>query len=166
MPEKWTVQSAREKRIGETPCWRVVMLRADGKPHAHTMPVAALDRYAAEYGIDPDDTDGLLEILLHEPHMALTEETEDHPPRYADTGTTLWEADSTHAAREAHLDRVKNCPVRIDVRSAPALDVIRSTRTPDRERIRAMREAIDTARWAKLYGDLPIRPNLEEAIRA
>lgn len=158
MPEKWTIQEVTTKQIGDMNCWRVRMLRADGKPHMHTEPKQSLDWRAAEYGIDPADTDTLLEIILHEPFMAMTEETDTQASRYAD-GPTLWEAESTDAAREALFTRVKNCPVRIDIRGVAALDVIRSSHQPDPERLRAMRELVDTNRWIALYGDLPVRPN-------
>lgn len=166
MPEKWNIQEARARQIGNTPCWQVTILQADGKPHAHLIPTAALEWRAAEYGIDPTDIDTLLEILLHEPHMAMTEETEEQPPRYADPGPALWEADSTAAARAAHLSRVKNCPVYIGVRGAAVLDSIRAGHKPNRAKVRAMREAVDTQRWISQYGDLPVQPIAKEAIHA
>lgn len=158
MPEKWTIQEATVKQVGNSQCWRVRMLKADGKPHLHTMPAATLDWRAAEYGIDPSDVDALLEIVLHEPFLAMADDSEDHHPRYADDGPTLWDADNTTTAREAHLARVKNSPVRINVRNVPALDVIRNGHRPDPDRLRAMRELVDTHRWINRYGDLPARP--------
>ncbi|MER5750613.1 hypothetical protein [Streptomyces sp. NPDC002088] len=166
MAEKWTVQEVRARQVDGTPCWQVRVLRADGQPHVHVMPQDVLEWRAAEYGIDPTDTDTLLEIVLHEPHMALTEETEDEPARYA-AGPALWEADSTATARTAHLDRVKACPVRITVRGQAALAPVRAGHKPDLQRVRAMREAVDTQRWAALYGGLPVQPiTAEEALRA
>ncbi|WP_199546584.1 hypothetical protein [Streptomyces sp. N35] len=165
MPETWTVETVAEKKIGDTPCWQFRLLRPDGRPHIHTIPMAALDRYAAEYDMNPTDTDSLLEILLHEPHMPMTDEADGTPQRYADPGPTLWEAESTRAAREAHLSRVKTCPVRIDVRGSRAVDTIRATHTPDRERVRTMREEVDTMRWVHQHSDLPIRP-AEEILHA
>jgi hypothetical protein len=166
MPEKWTVLEATTKQIGVTPCWRFRLQRADGQHHMHTEPQASLDCRAAEYGIDPTDVDTLLEVLLHEPHLAMTEETETQPSRYADTGPTLWEAENTDAARAAHLARVKNSPIRIDVKGTATLDPVRRDHRPDRARIRAMREAVDTHRWIHLYGGFPIQPNSEEVPRA
>ncbi|MFM9635986.1 hypothetical protein [Streptomyces turgidiscabies] len=128
------------------------------------MPQDILDWRAAEYGIDPTDTDTLLEIVLHELHMPVTEETDGQPARYAGDGPVLKEATSTAAARAAHLDRVKNCPVRIAVRDRAALNPIRARR-PDPARIRAMREAVDTSRWTALYGALPVQPIVKEASR-
>jgi hypothetical protein len=166
MPETWTVKEVTTKQIGNTPCWRFRLQRADGKHHMHTEPQASLDYRAAEYGIDPTDVDTLLEVLLHEPHLAMTEETETQPSRYAGTGPTLWEAENTDTARVAHLARVKNCPVRIDVKGTAALDPIRRGHRPDRDRIRAMREAVDTHRWINQYGGFPVQPNFEEGPRA
>lgn len=165
MPEKWTIQEAAARNVDGTPCWQVRMLRADGRTIAHLMPQQTLEWRAAEYGIDPEDVDTLLEIVLHEPHMALTDEAEDEPARYA-TGPALWEADSTTTARVAHLRRVQACPVRIPVRGHAALAPVRAGHRPDLTRVRAMREAVDTNRWVSLYGDLPVQPIREEASRA
>lgn len=166
MAEKWTVQEVRARVVGGAPCWQVRMIRPDGMPCVHVMPQNILEWRAAEYGIDPVDTDTLLEIVLHEPHMLVTEETEDQPARYADDGPALKEAVSTAAARTAHLARVKACPVRIDVRSQTALAPVRAAHKPDMARIRAMREAVDTSRWTALYGALPVQPIVKEASRA
>ena len=158
MAEKWTVQEARQRRIAGNPVWEVRMLRADGQPHAHIMPTAALDYRAAEYGIDPADTDSLLEVLLHEPFMEPAEDEDGQRPGWADGSVDLWTADNTDAAREAHLNRVKGSRVRIEVRGVPGLTPIRTGHQPDSARIRAVREAVDTARWLTKYGDLPARP--------
>jgi hypothetical protein len=142
------------------------MLRPDGMLHVHTMPQDILEWRAAEYGIDPADTDTLLEIVLHEPHMRVTEETDDTPARYADDGPSLKEAVSTAAARTAHLARVKACPVQIEVRGQAVLAQVRTSHEPDLARVRAMRESVDTRRWVALYGALPVQPNSKEASRA
>ncbi|MEU3281584.1 hypothetical protein [Streptomyces antibioticus] len=122
------------------------------------MPTIALDWRAAEYGIDPTDTDTLLEILLHEPFMELAEDEDGQRPRWADGSVDLLTAENTTIAREAHVARAKASRVRIDVRNAAGLAPIRATHQPDPDRIRAMREAIDTTRWLTKYGDLPARP--------
>ncbi|MFJ4926833.1 hypothetical protein [Streptomyces sp. NPDC088736] len=157
---------ATTKQIGDVPCWRFRLQRADGGHHMHTEPKAALDYRAAEYGLDPTDVDTLLEVLLHEPHLAMTEETETRPARLAGSGPTLWTAENTEAARAAHLARVRSSPVRIVVKGTAALDPVRRGHRPDQARIRATREAVDTNRWLHQYGGFPVQPNFEEGPRA
>lgn len=157
MPEKWTVGDSVARTIGTSPCWQVSLVRPDGKVAIHIMPTAALEWRAAEYGIDPTDVDTLLDIILHEPHMPTVDDPQQGP-RYADSGPDLWQADNTDTAREAHLARIKTCPVRIDVQGARGLDTIRNGHQPDPDRLRGMRETVDTNRWLKKYGDLPARP--------
>ncbi|MGW0575110.1 hypothetical protein ACWD25_03890 [Streptomyces sp. NPDC002920] len=120
------------------------------------MPKTILDWRAAEYGIDPADVDALLDIVLHEPHMA--DADSQYGTRRGDAGPDLWTAESTDAAREAHLARIKECPVQIGVRGTKAVDTIRRNHRSDPDRIRTMRETVDTNRWLKKYGDLPAKP--------
>lgn len=155
MPEKWTISEAVTRQIGETSCWQVTLVRPDGRTGVHIMPTSTLDWRAAEYGINPADVDTLLTVILHEPHMPTTD---DGTGRYTDAGPDLWSAENSTAARTAHLARVQDCPIRIDVIGVEALDTIRSGHTPDLARIRAMREAVDTTRWLKKYGGLPAQP--------
>ena len=165
--ERWTVQSARQRKVSGTDVWEIVMLRADGKPHAHIVPTAALDWRAAEYGIDPDDTDTLLEAVLHEPFMEQAEDEDGQQPKWADGSVDLLGAENTTVAREAHLARAKACRVRIDVKGVTALAPVRDGHRPDRARIREMQEAVDTTRWVKRYGNLPAKPlDPKEARRA
>lgn len=169
MPKTMTVESATPDTIGHTEVWRVITRAADGNGVTHIFPKATLDWRAAEYGISPTDTDTLLQVILHEPHLETIDDGTG--PRYAD-GPDLWQADNTDAAREAHLARVRACPVQINVQGARGLDTIRNTYQPDPERLRAMRETVDTIRWMKKYGDLPVQPRpqtpavLKEAARA
>lgn len=167
MTEKWVIETSRQKTIGVTPCWEIRMIRADGNPHVLVMPTTALEWRAAEYGIDPTDTDTLLEVLLHEPFMDQAEDEDGQRPGYADGSIHLLTAENTTMAREAHLARVKGSRVRIDVRGAAGLAPVRAGHRPDPDRIRSMREAVDTTRWITKYGALPIQPsNRPEARRA
>ena len=152
-----TVESAAPEVIGVTDVWRVITRYPSGDGVTHIFPTATLDWRAAEYGIDPSDVDTLLEVVLHEPHLPVTVDNTG-ATRYDDNGPDLWTAENTDAAREAHLARVKTCPVRIGVRGVAALDSIRTGYVPDLDRIRTMRETVDTNRWLKKYGDLPARP--------
>lgn len=157
MAEKWTVADIVSRTIEATECWEARIVRPDGTVGVHIMPVAALEWRAAEYGIDPTDVDALLDIILHEPHMQTIDDPQ-HGPRYADGTPDLWTADNTTAARDAHVARIKTCNVRIDVRGVKALDPVRAGHRPDSDRIRKMREQVDTSRWLKKHGALPAPP--------
>ncbi|WP_069769799.1 hypothetical protein [Streptomyces sp. LUP30] len=157
MPDKWTISETTALQIGDSPCWQITLTRPDGNKVNHVMPTSALDWRAAEYGIDPTDTEALMEILLHEPYMAVVDDPQ-HGPQYADSGPDLWAADSTATAREAHVARIKGCSVRIDVKNNKGLDPVRNGHRPDMTRIRKMREQVDTNRWIKKHGGLPEQP--------
>lgn len=62
---------------------------------AVAMPPETLAIRAGEYGLDPADTDLLLDVVLHETFISYPEG--EHP---------LWTAESIAAAREQHLDTV------------------------------------------------------------
>lgn len=119
----------------ETPCWAVDMMKPDGTPHRHVFPKDTLAWRAAEYGIDPADTEQLMDIVLHEPWAphpddALTA-AEDPvlaagmlAPAVASRGTvaagdpvptTLYTARTTAEAREAHLMRISYAKARVRV---------------------------------------------------
>lgn len=157
MPEKWTVSETEIKEISGMPCWQIALLRPDGARHFHLLPGVALEWRAAEYGVDPEDVDTLLEIVLHEPHMPAVDDPR-HGFRFTDGRPDLWTADTTDDARAAHLARVKECPVQISVRGVKALDPVRVNHRPTPESLRLKREAVDTTRWLKRYGDLPAKP--------
>lgn len=69
MSETLQVTAVHRTQIGTTDCWLVEQARPDGTTHIHAFPTDTLTWRAAEYGIDPTDTDTLLDIVLHEPHM-------------------------------------------------------------------------------------------------
>lgn len=62
---------------------------------AHLIPRDAVEWRAAEYGIDPGDTDTLLDIILHEPHVQV------------DQALGLYQAPNVDAAREHLLAKVR-----------------------------------------------------------
>jgi hypothetical protein len=68
----------------------------------YVFPVNALDYRAAEYGLDPDDSRTLLDIVLHEQHL---QTDHDHPRFVYNTD----EAD----ARSYYLDQVADVKTRI-----------------------------------------------------
>lgn len=63
---------------------------------AHMMPEETLEWRVAEYGIDPDDKDTLLQVVLYEPHLS---DASTHP-------RSLWNADSVDDARAFHVERI------------------------------------------------------------
>lgn len=77
---------------------RFAVLRShDGQPPIpHVFPADTLEWRAAEYGIDPSDTDMLLRVVLYEP---LIDHRHDDPLH-------LYQAPTVEAAREHHLTRV------------------------------------------------------------
>lgn len=73
-----------------------LMRKPDGTLHQHTVPPWTFTRRAGEYGIDPQDWDTLLDVVLHE--------------ELADTdGPGLHDADTVEDARGALLARVERC---------------------------------------------------------
>lgn len=62
---------------------------------AHMIPRDAIEWRAAEYGIDPSETDTLLDIILHEPHIEL------------DPELGLYQAPSREAAKTHLLEKVR-----------------------------------------------------------
>ncbi|MFF0055688.1 hypothetical protein ACFYRI_14985 [Streptomyces microflavus] len=119
-----TITEISEGLVGETPTWQVQMTDVAGRGHVHVFPQETLAWRAAEYGIDPTDTDTLLDIILHEPFLPdlSTPEAAAADPA-ARTGlnvTTLntkgakvepvqlHNAPTTKAARDAHLLRINN----------------------------------------------------------
>lgn len=61
---------------------------------AHLIPKEAMEWRAAEYGIDPADTDTLLDIVLHEPHVQVDKELQ------------LYTAPDVESARAHLLEKV------------------------------------------------------------
>ncbi|TMR91455.1 hypothetical protein [Nonomuraea basaltis] len=52
---------------GAEPIWGIACVRPDGVPHMMIVPHSTWEWRCAEYGVDPDDMDTLLDIVLHEP---------------------------------------------------------------------------------------------------
>lgn len=154
-----SVVSVRQAVEGdqEIPCWRVSVRGPGGMQYEHAFPLATLEWRAAEYGIDPADIDTLLHVILHEPHLTAPEENGGGP---RDKSPTLWEATSTAQAHAAHMKRIQDCPVTIDIAGAKHLDAIRQAPVAHGA-VRAKRQAVDTHRWERLYGGLPKPPKGE-----
>lgn len=118
-----TITEITEGVIGETLTWQVRMTDAEGKEHVHVFPQETLAWRAAEYGIDPADTDTLLDIILHEPFLpdlAVPAAAATDPAARAGLNAStlaskgsaavepvqLHNAPSTSVAREAHQLRI------------------------------------------------------------
>lgn len=83
--------------VSHQPVWAVEMSLDGGKTqtHAHIFPHELLSWRIAEYGIDPNDFDTLMDIAMHEPFMAIVETNPDF----------VYHVDEK-TAREGHLARV------------------------------------------------------------
>lgn len=151
-----SVVSARESVEGSNsiPCWRIEVRGEDGSQAEYIFPKSTLEWRAAEYGIDPNDVDELLHVILHEPHLTEPEEQGGA----IKGGPTLWRASSTQQAHIAHMQRIKDCPVGIDVTGSKHLDVIRHKHGIDPARVRELAAHVDTHRWERRYGGLPKPP--------
>lgn len=148
-----SVVSARESIEGNNriPCWRIEVRGDDGSQAEYIFPKSTLEWRAAEYGIDHADIDKLIHVILHEPYLTDPEE-EGGAVR---GGPTLWESPSTHQAHAAHMQRIKDCPVNIDVAGSKHLDIIRQHHGIDPAQVRELAALVDTHRWERLYGGLP-----------
>lgn len=150
-PRIRTVESVKEHRIGDTDCWQVVTRATGDTGITHVFPKATLEWRAAEYGIDPDDVDTLLDVVLHE--QLLDEATAGAAVR------SLASARSTADARQAHVSRLAGVKSghRIDLggKDSP-LDVIRARPGISVDGVREKREWVDIHRWTRLYGGLPV----------
>lgn len=130
--------------------WEIHAQGEDGHKRLMLIPKVALNWRSAEYGIDPEDVDALLDILLHEGQVPPKEEEEQSQrlPR-------LLETTNTSDALKFQKQRIRRVPRQFDFSDSEALNTIRENHTPDRNLIRAMSEEIDVARWVANYGGLP-----------
>ncbi|MEU1880828.1 hypothetical protein ABZ470_26275 [Streptosporangium sp. NPDC020072] len=60
-------QASRTEHDGAEPIWGISRVGPDGTARMHIIPHSTWEWRCAEYGIDPDDTTTLLDIVLHEP---------------------------------------------------------------------------------------------------
>jgi len=146
---EYTITSVTEDT--DRALWHVLYEDPDGSTRAHVFPKNTLAWRAAEYGIDPADTATLLDIVLHEPFAPHPDDprtaAEDPVAAAGLTSpapvargrvrkgdpvpTTLYTAETTEKAREAHLLRIEYAKTnRARVKSPKGkrdpLDVIRA----------------------------------------
>jgi hypothetical protein len=151
-PRIRAVESVEEQRHGDTECWHVVTRAGDGHGLTHVFPKATLEWRAAEYGLDPADTDTLLDVVLHE-QLFDTETAEA-------AKSSLAGAASTADARQAHLARIaaskqQGDRIALDGKNSP-LNMIRARPGISADGVRMKRELVDVHRWNRLYGGLPV----------
>ncbi|MGY0062853.1 hypothetical protein ACWY4P_41010 [Streptomyces sp. LZ34] len=172
MPIHYTIVDVAEDN--DRGLWQVTYQGSAGEERHHLFPKATLEWRAAEYGLD--DVEEILDIILHEPY-APTEQPEGPmsllaaPAKTAGRPApriTLYIAESTAQARDAHRQHIADIKadhVRINSpKGADPLDHIRRRHGITADGLRAKREQVDTHRWKKLYGGLPVP--IEEADRA
>jgi hypothetical protein len=111
--DTYTITEAYEiASTNEVPHWAVVMTAADGARRQHAFPKDTVLWRAVEYEIDPADTDTLLDIILHEPHIT-PEDIKAQP-------LTLTDAATASDARTAHLARIAEVKKRCQIRGIQA----------------------------------------------
>ncbi|SDI50604.1 hypothetical protein SAMN05421505_16112 [Sinosporangium album] len=172
---------------GAEPIWCVYQVApASGMHIQHAFPHSAFEWRCAEYGLDPDDLDTLLDVVLYEPYLpdlgdlfawqdpaaaAILEATRELP--------TCWTPGVSDETRlQAHLERIAVAKRhRVLITSAPrtdrqgALDYVGARRTAppdplapikeqtrlDPVRVRSRRLAVD---WIRAAGAAPVRPTV------
>lgn len=145
-----TVESVAEQRVGDVDCWQVVTRCKGDGGITHLFPKVQLEWRAAEYGIDPGDTNALLDVVLHE-HL-FDDDTA------AAARTAFMSARSTGEARAAHLARIAAVKAQhaVALDAGGPLDVIRARPGISVQGVRVKRELVDVFRWNCLYGGLPV----------
>ncbi len=142
---------------GAEPLWGVYQVRPDRSTHLHIFPHTTFEWRAAEYGVDPDDVDTLIDIVLHEPfipsmHDPLVWENEAVARVVRETRNlpTCWTPGVSDETRlQAHLERIASVKRhRVQMVAAPqverqaALKFVGSDRVAEKDPlspIRAMR---------------------------
>jgi hypothetical protein len=126
-PQSFTIEEVHEIQSGGASYFRVHLRRDDGLLHGYAFPADTIVWRAAELGLDPEDVDTILDVVLHEPFIT----TAANP-------TT----ETRSQARAVHLARVTDAKSRVvihqhpqNARTADPLDIIRRHTThPDRIR--------------------------------
>lgn len=86
--------------------WCVYHQREDGSMFNYAFPAQALANHCAEYGLDPNDADTLLDVVLYQFHMDPAELHQDHP-------AFVWNTDED-TARQHHLARIAKLKTEIE----------------------------------------------------
>ncbi|MER7814553.1 hypothetical protein [Streptomyces sp. NPDC096153] len=183
MPEIRTVTDVVTDHLGpdRVECWRVRTLTPTGHVHEHIFPTTTLEWRSAEYGIDPEDTETLLDVILHEPFLPDLDDpaaaAEDPAVKAGMTAAgpaarglagrgavvpvRLHNAATIDDARTAHLMRIQAVKDKIHVKAPSGkqspLKRIHDAGV-DRSRVAAFAEVVDEARRQHRRDQLPPEP--------
>lgn len=156
----------------DVPGWLVEYREPDSTLRNFAFPQVAFEWRAAEYGLD--DPEQILDVILHE-HVARrlgnpqepavapmipagqaatrARTAADEPP------VTLWTADSTEQARDAHLETLAAVKEQRAIADPSGfLSYITADHGMTSAGILAKMEQVDTTRWGIRYGALPEPP--------
>lgn len=120
MPDTYTVDTVEEYFPNpDVACWVVRFIKPDGNGHHYIFPQDSLLSRAAEYDIDPKDSETLLDIIMHEQFVNPDDDEKAIPnmksPALKNQGryrkgdlmpTNLFNAATIDDARAAHLSRI------------------------------------------------------------
>lgn len=120
MPDTYLIDTVEEYfPKPDMACWVVRFIKPDGNGHHYLFPQDSLLSRAAEYGIDPKDTETLLDIIMHEQFVTPDDDEKALPdmksPALTNQGrhrkgdlvpTDLFNAATIDDARAAHLARI------------------------------------------------------------
>ncbi|MGC5562808.1 hypothetical protein ACPYPG_08195 [Streptomyces sp. FR-108] len=151
MRKQYTLKSIEPAVHGSAkiPIWRVAYDRGDGTVHLHIMPQDIFAIRAAEYDMDVDDVDALIDLVLYEPFIDSMEE---------DGTPILFGSGSLSEAREKYLSRInqaKEETITLDIaptseartsKSTDLLDVLREGYRKAHPRREAIRAEVASAR--------------------
>ncbi|RAJ70287.1 hypothetical protein K378_01452 [Streptomyces sp. Amel2xB2] len=125
---EWTITNVQVEETPQGAEVHLVKEAPDGQRDFHSFPLETLEWRAAEYDIDPADTDALIDIIVHEPFLP---DAGDPANVYGDAAaaagfvspavearrgvaplelmpTTLMSAETPELARGAHQARIAN----------------------------------------------------------
>jgi len=143
--KSFTVKSVTDDRspsfgtASDNPLWRIVLLKDDDPPYEHVifLPHEAFGSRVAEYGLDTEDFEKVLEVVLYEPFM---NEVHELDPNF------LWNTDQ-ETARLHHLARVSRLKDEYTYNDPGKLfDVIRASYDPYSSHHDAMKEHVKNIR--------------------
>lgn len=164
MPIEYTISDVAED--AERGLWQITYQSKAGEVRNHLFPKATLEWRAAEYELD--DVDEILDIIIHEPYVPAEQPAapvsliaaQAKPGAQAAARITLYTAESAAQARDAHRQLIANVKANhvliTPPKGADPLDHIRRRHGITPDGLRAKREQVDTHRWKKLYGGLPV----------